>query len=377
MSSKSNYEIIIVGGGLAGLTASIRLKQQGFSVLLIEKNAYPFHKVCGEYVSNEVLPYLLSLGLDPKNIGAKEIKRLRVTGINGLELHGELDLGAFGVSRYTFDQELFFIAQQLGVVFLQETEVTKITFEQNSHEVETKNGSTYQAKVVLGAYGKRAKLDKQFERTFMEKRSPYVGVKYHIKLEDAQDLISLHNFAEGYCGMSAIEEDKYCLCYLTHRSNFDKYKSVVGVEHNVLRKNPFLEDIFSRATFIYEKPLVINEISFEKKSPIEQNILMIGDTAGLITPLCGNGMAMAIHGGKLAADNASVYLKGSISREDMERKYTKEWKQTFQTRLWAGRNLQKVFGKNTMTNAVLSVLKKQPKVLSKIISLTHGNIVNP
>ncbi|RZJ73742.1 MAG: FAD-binding oxidoreductase, partial [Flavobacterium sp.] len=43
-------EILIIGGGLAGLTAALHLNKQGFDVTLIEKSAYPHHKVCGEYI---------------------------------------------------------------------------------------------------------------------------------------------------------------------------------------------------------------------------------------------------------------------------------------------------------------------------------------
>ena len=59
------YEVVIIGGGLAGLSAAIDLKKRGRSVGLIEKASFPRHKVCGEYVSNEVLPYLQSIGFDP------------------------------------------------------------------------------------------------------------------------------------------------------------------------------------------------------------------------------------------------------------------------------------------------------------------------
>ena len=55
------YDVVIIGGGLAGLTCALHLSRKGVDVLLIEKNTYPHHKVCGEYVSNEVLPYLKRL----------------------------------------------------------------------------------------------------------------------------------------------------------------------------------------------------------------------------------------------------------------------------------------------------------------------------
>ena len=47
------------------------------------------------------------------------------------------------------------------------------------------------------------------------KLNNYIGVKYHIKINWPEDLIALHNFENGYCGISQIEGNKYCLCYLT------------------------------------------------------------------------------------------------------------------------------------------------------------------
>ena len=68
-----SYNVIIVGGGLAGLTSAVHLSKKGLSVLLIEKHEYPKHKVCGEYISNEVLPYLKALDFNPFDFGAKNI----------------------------------------------------------------------------------------------------------------------------------------------------------------------------------------------------------------------------------------------------------------------------------------------------------------
>ncbi|MDA7730158.1 FAD-dependent oxidoreductase [Salibacteraceae bacterium] len=46
------YQVIVIGGGLGGLCSALHLSLKGIKVLLIEKNAYPKHKVCGEYISN-------------------------------------------------------------------------------------------------------------------------------------------------------------------------------------------------------------------------------------------------------------------------------------------------------------------------------------
>jgi len=53
---ETTVDVLIIGGGLAGLTSAIHLSKSGLKVSLIEKNEFPKHKVCGEYISNEVLP---------------------------------------------------------------------------------------------------------------------------------------------------------------------------------------------------------------------------------------------------------------------------------------------------------------------------------
>ena len=100
---EQDYDVIIIGGGLAGLTSAIHISKLNFSVLLIEKNDYPKHKVCGEYVSNEVLPYLKHLGFNPFEFGAKRISKFQLTTHNNKSIDAKLPLGGFGISRYEFD----------------------------------------------------------------------------------------------------------------------------------------------------------------------------------------------------------------------------------------------------------------------------------
>ena len=79
MTSANKYDVLIIGGGLSGLTCALHLSKANCKVLLIEKQKYPHHIVCGEYVSNEVIPYLKWLGVDPFSIGAKHITNIEIT----------------------------------------------------------------------------------------------------------------------------------------------------------------------------------------------------------------------------------------------------------------------------------------------------------
>ncbi|MFN3489982.1 MAG: NAD(P)/FAD-dependent oxidoreductase [Emticicia sp.] len=367
-----NYDVIIVGGGLGGLISSIQLAKKQYNVLVVEKYAYPFNKVCGEYVSNEVKPFLESIGLNLNLLGASSINRFQLTSIKGKSLETDLEMGGFGISRYTLDNELYKIATSLGVTFLLNTNVDDIQKINETFFVETNTNQTFETKVVIGSYGKRGKLDKSLLRHFPAQKQAFIGVKYHIKYDFPKDLIALYNFKGGYCGISAIEDDKYCLCYLSDRQNIKQSGGVHEMELELMCKNPFLFDIFQNAEFLFERPLVINEIIFTPKSAVHKNILMVGDTAGLITPLAGNGMSIAIRAAVIASDLVNNFLQKKINREELESNYTAEWNKNFKNRLWRGRQLQKLFGNEFNSNLVISTLKMLPFLLKPIISATHG-----
>ena len=363
-------EIIIIGGGLAGLVSSIQLAKAGRKVLVIEKKSYPFHKVCGEYISNETRPFLTSFGVNFEELGVKEISKFQFTSPSGRVLETELDLGGFGISRYKLDEYLFHLAQENGVTFLLENTVESVDYQNDIMIVKTQN-QTFESRFVIGSFGKRTKLDATLKRDFFTKRSPYIGVKYHIKTNFPQDLIALHNFKDGYCGISAIEDDKHCLCYLTTRENLRQHGTIAEMEKQILWKNPHLKKIFTQSEFLYDKPEVINEISFAPKTAVENHILMAGDSAGLITPLCGNGMAMAIHGAKLLTDSI---LENYHDRNLVEDTHQKSWNKHFRQRLWVGRNVQRLFGNEVISEIALSSLKMVKPALRAIIKATHGEV---
>jgi len=370
------YEVAIIGGGLAGLTLSIQCAEAGYKIILFEKETYPFHKVCGEYISLESYSFLEHLGLTLKEFDIPIIKKLQLTDIEGKLYEFDLDLGGFGISRYKLDNALYEIAKRKGVYILTGVKVVDVIFENNVFTIYTANGN-FTSKIAAGTFGKRSNLDIKWNRNFVtqkpDKLNNYIGVKYHIKYPFPKENIALHNFYNGYCGISNIEENKCCFCYLTTASNLkENNNSVVQMERNVLWKNSVLKKIFCNAQFIYNEPLIISQISFSKKEQVENHVLMIGDCAGLITPLCGNGMSMAMHAGKLAFENIQAFLEQQIDRQQMEQRYEKQWQQHFNKRLFTGRLVQRLFGNNTTTSVFLKIMHKMPWLADKLIRSTHG-----
>lgn len=371
---KSNFvdDVIIIGGGLAGLCNAIHLSKQGKKVLLIEKNEYPKHKVCGEYISNEVLPYLEFLDINPFDYGAVKIKKFQLSTTKSNLISAKLPLGGFGISRHQLDFVLSEKAKENGVRILKDT-VVNIEFSDNIFFVETKENKNFTSKIAIGAFGKRSVLDVKMNRKFIQKKAPYLGVKIHVKGNFPEDLVALHNFKGGYCGVSKVEKNAINLCYITNYASFKKYKNIEDFQEQVVFKNKFLKELFQNSEAIFEKPLTISQISFETKKPVENHILMCGDSAGMIHPLCGNGMSMAIQSSQFASVLILNYLNGALnSRKEFEKEYIRKWNKKFGVRLKAGHFIAMLFRKDKIAAALLQILKKLPFLLPLIIKQTHG-----
>ncbi|MDO6440026.1 NAD(P)/FAD-dependent oxidoreductase [Cyclobacterium sp. 1_MG-2023] len=364
-------QITIIGGGLSGLIAAYLLAKNGKEVLLIEKKSYPFHRVCGEYISNEVRDFLINENLFPSCFNPAEINTFRLTAVNGALAEVPLDLGGFGISRYSFDHFLYQKCQEVGVKFLLKTQVATIDYipKKKAFDLSTNHGERLVSPIVLAAYGKRSKIDKYLKRPYLKQRSPYIGIKHHIKITQADHIVALHNYEGGYLGINRVENEHFNLCYLGSRAQLKAAGNIPAMEEQYLFKNPHIKAIYEGAEFLWEKPEVINEISFATKSPVENQVIMIGDAAGMITPLCGNGMAIAIHSGKLAAE---AILKHK-NLKTVQEEYTKAWNYFFYSRLRTGRAVQRLFGAPLVSKIAVNVLKKSPFLAKKLILQTHGD----
>ncbi|MEJ5963186.1 NAD(P)/FAD-dependent oxidoreductase [Pedobacter immunditicola] len=370
---------MIAGGGLAGLTAAIHLSKAGFNVTVIEKNPYPHHKVCGEYISNEVVPYLRELGVYPATLQPTQINKFQFSSTSGKLISAPLPLGGFGLSRYAFDHFLMQKALEYGCRMIQDT-VLDIQFKDNDlkdksqfFEVQTARHGTLNCSMVIAAYGKRTTLDNKLNRAFMKSPSPWLAVKAHYRGSFDDTLVALHHFKGGYCGVSMVENNLLNICYLTDYVTFKKYRSLEEFQQQVLYKNKHLRTIFENSRMEFEVPLSIGQISFQEKEAVAAHILMIGDAAGLIHPLCGNGMSMAIHSAKICAEQVIHYLSDEkVSRKQMEQTYSHLWRHHFKDRLYMGKILAALLRKEKIADMMTSSLANFPFILPQLIKRTHG-----
>lgn len=146
------------------------------------------------------------------------------------------------------------------------------------------------------------------------------------------------------------------------------------MEEAVLFQNPFLKSYFQNARFVNAQPLVISNVQFNKKQTDSNGIFLLGDAAGSITPLCGNGMSMGMRASKLLAEQLLLLFNGKQTYESALQNYHRTWNAAFGTRIRAGYHLQKLFGKSRTTDLALKALDKSPWLTSKLVALTHGEV---
>ncbi|MFN5515424.1 MAG: NAD(P)/FAD-dependent oxidoreductase [Cyanobacteriota bacterium] len=368
------YDAIIVGAGLAGSSAAIQLAEQGYRVLLLEQARYPVHRLCGEFLSVEVMAIFARLGiLDAvKAAGAHPINQVTLTTSQGAEFCGELPGIALGFSRYQLDRILFERAVALGVVGRQGTAVQTITgsfaagFQVSAHQ------DTFCARFVLGAFGKSSSLDRQLNRPFIQQKSPWIASKAHYQGRELLGVIELHAFPGGYCGLSSVEGGRINVCWIAHERVL---KNNARDRHtpDALFQNPILAErlqSLERATH----PQNLAQISFAPKAPFENDLCLIGDAGGMITPLCGDGMAMALRSADLVAPLLSQLLQESLEVEAFKRLYSHAWKGEFSQRLQLGRFMHQAFIYPSLAALGVNSCRLFPALGRWLIASTRGKV---
>ncbi|MDP2189007.1 MAG: NAD(P)/FAD-dependent oxidoreductase [Sphingobacteriaceae bacterium] len=363
-------QLAIIGGGLAGLSLAILEAKAGQQVLLFEKKSYPAHKVCGEYISLESWRFLEALGVPLVQWDLPILKRLQLSSPAKM-IDLELDLGGFGVSRYKLEAEMLQLTKAAGVEVHAECEVRAVSAQAKGFLLQTEAGN-FEVERAAGSWGRRSLLYKQAPQPHN-----FVGVKWHLKGEMPNDLIALHNFEGGYAGMSRIEDDLSCFCYLVSSERLKKAGSIPALEQAMRRENPFLEARLNTLEPVWNEPLTISQVSFSPKATSHQGVFLLGDAAGSIAPLAGNGMSMALHAAYLLHLQLEKVRNGQLTESQLVSAYDQAWKKQFKLRTAVSYRIQGLFGRNALTTPLLYSVGALPFLGKQLMKLTHGRDFMP
>jgi len=298
-----SYDMIVIGGGPAGTSAAITAARDGGRVLLLERGRFPRHKVCGEFVSAESLALLKWLLGDAEqellhnSISLSESRLL----LDGRSVRIPVTPPAASIARHDLDLALWNAAQSAGVTTLQETLVQGIGG-QHLFRVQTTAGD-FSGRTVVNASGRWSNLSPAAPPS---SGSRWLGLKAHFHGE-TEPSVDLYFFKDGYCGVQPVRapngEIRVNVCALFQANERTSW------EH-LFSRHPLLEARARDWTAAFS-PLSTFPVTFRTPRPVSGDIFNAGDAAGFVDPFVGDGIALALRSGNLAARRALSFLRGS------------------------------------------------------------------
>lgn len=376
------WDAAVIGGGPAGCSAAIRLAERGMKVVLFEAKTYPHDKMCGEFLSPECAGLLETLGVSQpvSRSGAVTIHTACLSAPDGATWEAHLPGAALGLSRKALDAILAEKARAVGVSVREGASVTAVRGNlKDGFGIEVRQRNLVKqdwARVVIGAHGKRGALDRALNRTFMHNRQPFIALKAHFHGPPIPGRIELHGFPGGYCGFSEIEGGAAVVCLLAHEDVFSRFRQTGRAADAFVAwmqsQNPYLHAWLSQAERIHPRWISIAQVPFCAKNIVEQEVLMTGDAAGLIVPLAGNGISMALEGGMIAAVYTAAFLQREINAGELRVEYARRWNQQFGSRLRLGRMLQPLMLRPTALGGMLRLLRMLPPLGKYLVKNTRG-----
>ncbi len=343
-------EVAIIGAGPAGSTLAALLAGRGVEVTLFDRDAFPRDKLCGEFLSYDALPVIDALGVSLD--GAPSITHCRVVGSRRTYAF-DFPHPARGVSRMLLDDALLRCAIARGAAFHTETVA-----------------SLPQAKVIVGAWGRWGRFDQQLHRSFVDVKDRNFGFKRHYR-GPARDSIDLYAFRKGYLGVNGVEGGITNICGLVHATRLAGHRGRWDAFIETLRaEEPRLEALYAGHEPAQEHFLSSEPVIFRARSPVEEGVFMIGDASGVIDPLTGNGMAMAIQSAVLLAP-LILRLLGGADRAAIEREYRAKHHAFFAPRIRWSRSVAALLSRPRALDFALATTRS-PRIGAALLRNTRA-----
>lgn len=300
MEEGSMYDLIIIGGGPAGTAAAITAARHGVSVLILEHGRLPRHKVCGEFVSPESLDLLRALlGVNAGLLEqAPRIAAARLF-LDGRELRAAVDPPAASISRFELDLALWRTASEAGAEARMQSPVLRVAGE-GPYRVQTA-GATFEARSVMNASGRWSNLCPRPASI----QCKWLGIKAHFHESSPPASVDLYFFSGGYCGVQPVGPELINVSAMVRADAATTLPQVLALHPGLQARGRCWQPAFH--------PIATSPLLFRRPEPRQGNMLLAGDAAGFVDPFAGDGIALALRGGALAASSLFPFWRGRDS----------------------------------------------------------------
>ena len=381
MKGAMDFDIVVAGGGPAGIAAAITAARSGARVALLERGQYPRQKVCGEFISSESLGLLRSLlsqipEANDALAQAPRIEQARVF-VGGQSFEAAIAPAAASLARYDLDAFLWRAAEEAGVETRQQTEVIgartpKTLLETNDGTPKLyeqvlrvrMNGSISEiaARAVINAAGRSSRLAPQASG------DKWIGVKAHFRVGGGMALTTdLYCFRGGYCGVQPVrcgDETLVNVCALVRPEKARTIEEVLAADARLRETSRAWEQACDTVT--------TGAVSFREPQTERDGAFLAGDAAGFIDPFVGDGIAIALRGGSMAGEIATRVARTEVTLAEARRLYAQRYHAAFDGAFRNARRLRKMLELPSVPRAALMALMKIPGVAGMAVKATRS-----
>ena len=351
-------DVIIIGGGLSGLSALNRFVDLGINAVLIEQGTYPMHRICGEFYSPECVELLQNWGV---NFPITMSKARFVSG--NYKTDFDLPYEAFGISRYKCENYLVERAKKLGATIIH-ARVNDMQHD-DLYTLKLSSGEILKSKKTVVATGRHSIFAQKHWAPVARGVMPFIGIKAHFENVTLNDYVQVHVFPGAYLGVSPIEDGKVNVGCLAKMKTVQALGGPEKFMNHILSSDydKELKKLFANAVNVFPRFLTCGIPKFGKrKLPDMKDAYFVGDTIGAIAPVCGDGMAMGITSGIMAANFAA---------KDDYNGYVKAWHKRYTKRLHFGEFIQSTLFRTNMSKAFIKVCNIFPSLPKTMFNLTR------
>lgn len=303
---EADYDLIVAGAGPAGAAAAITAARNGARVLLLDKDRFPRHKVCGEFVSPESLRVLESLLPERPFHTVPAIPGAQIL-LDGRSLGFPVNPAARSIPRYQLDAALVQAARHAGVEVREETSARQVL--PGKLFSVTIGADALKAKAVINATGRWSQLTR-FKPANREK---WVGLKAHFSEASPPQSVDLYFFPGGYCGVQPVGKDSVNVCAMVKAEVATSLQHVFALHPLLWRRSRDWEQQFATVS--------TSALHFRRPETQDRGMLLAGDSAGFIDPFVGDGISLALHSGVLASESLRPFLQSVGSLADVHERY--------------------------------------------------------
>lgn len=360
-------DVAIIGAGPAGSAAAIALAGRGYEVALIDKQAFPREKLCGDFINPINWGVFRDLGVEDRVLAEPhgEVSGFRITNSTGREAAArfgsrdrQLSMG-LGLRRAALDQVLVERAAEQGATTCLGRRIDK--FFRTAQGWQLKIGAEcWQAKVLIGADGRNSWVAQQLglnRSAAMQGCS--VGFQSRLRCAGATcGQIEIHLFPGGYAGVVSLGGGTITLAMAIDKRKLGGERGAGFLFNEVLAQNPHLKEIIARSSDTAELRSVY-PVYFPARRCVIDGALLVGDAARVSEPVTGEGIYFAMRSGLLAAETIDLALRRGNLAAEVLAGYELNCRRAFRSRL--------------ALNALLRFAAYRPALLDPLIRLSAKN----